>query len=85
MNFWGPHKVIGHFGFVFFLALGLWSAVSPRNIQTIALKTCIRFYGFENPLIGWMKTEQYLLMLRILGVTFIFAAILIELVNLFGM
>jgi len=75
---------IGHFGFLFFFALGLWCIVSPKSIQTVALKTCGRFYGFENPLINWMKTQHYLWMLRALGIVFIVAALFLELVNLFG-
>jgi hypothetical protein len=76
------NRAAGYFGLAFFLLLGLGSLVLPKTIQVIALKTCVRFYGFENPLVGWMKTEQYVWTLRALGVLFVVGVIFVGIVSL---
>jgi hypothetical protein len=78
------NRVAGHLGFAFFLVMGLACLVFPRTIRTVALRTCARIYRFGNPLVGWMKTQHYLWMLRLLGVAFTLAAIFVGVVNLFG-
>jgi hypothetical protein len=60
------------------LLMGLISLFWPVKLQKLALKyNKMMLPGVPNPLYEWMKTADYLLMMRILGLVSIVAALLI--------
>jgi len=72
----------GHLVALFFLAIGVVSLGFPYRIQASALRKQAKFWGFENPFLGWMATQSYIWMLRGIGVVAVGAAVFIELVIL---
>jgi len=56
---------------IIFLIIGAICLFRPDNIQEYALKWSVQGLGKFNPLLGWMKTRNYILTLRIIGVTVI--------------
>lgn len=70
----------GHLVALFFLALGVASLGFPYRIQAAAIRKRTKFWGFENPFLGWMETQGYIWMLRSIGVVAVGAALFIELV-----
>lgn len=75
---------VGNLAFLFFLLVGLACLVFPEKVQAFGLKRNTKFWGFPNPFLGWMKTQEYLWMLRILGFVSTLAALFVEYVTLFG-
>jgi hypothetical protein len=55
----------------FTLAVGLVALVWPEKMQRYAVKHCTRFYFWQNPFLGWMKTSGYIAYLRFVGVVFL--------------
>ena len=70
----------GHLVALFFLGMAIVGLVFPYKIQATALKKRPKFWGFENPFLGWMETQGYIWMLRVIGAVGLLAAIFIELV-----
>jgi hypothetical protein len=66
------------------MMVGLWSLVFPRNVQNLGLKYNTKYWGFPNPLYEWMKTTEYLWILRIIGMVCILTALFFEFVVFFG-
>ena len=73
---------LGHLVALFFLAIGVAGLGFPYRIQAAALRKRAKFWGFENPFLGWMETQGYIWMLRGIGVVAVGAAVFIELVIL---
>ena len=51
-------------------------------MQEYVLKHCTKFYVWQNPFLGWMKTRSYLVYLRVMGVVFLAAGLFALLVAL---
>jgi hypothetical protein len=75
----------GHLVSLFFFVIGVSTLVFPYKIQAAALKKRAKFWGFPNPFHGWMETQGYIWMLRILGAVAIAAALFIEIAIVFGL
>jgi len=53
---------------VLLLGLGLSFIVIPKKIQLLALKYCRNVLpGVPNPFLEWMRTPEYLWMVRVIG------------------
>lgn len=72
----------GHLVAAYFLAIGIAGLGFPYRLQATVLKKRPKFWGFENPFLGWMKTKSYIWMLRVIGTVSIIAALFIEFVIL---
>jgi len=76
-------QVLGAFAFCLFaFGLGLILLLWPKKMQEYALKHCTKFYFWQNPFLGWMKTRGYLVYLRVMGVVFLAAGLFVSLVSL---
>ena len=53
---------------VIFLIIGVACLVWPKKIQEYGPKQSDRGLGKYNPFLSWMKTRNYLITLRIIGV-----------------
>lgn len=63
---------------VFLLFVGLSGLFWPERVQTYALEhSTSRLHQKVNPLLGWMKTRQYIWSLRVIGVISMAAAVLL--------
>jgi hypothetical protein len=47
----------------------------PKKMQEYALKHCTKFYSWQNPFLGWMKTRSYLVYLRVMGLVLLAAGL----------
>ncbi len=62
-----------------FLAVGLSCIFAPRWVQSLALRSNRDWVpGISNPLIEWMRTDGYLIFLRIMGVVFVLFVSIVE-------
>lgn len=73
---------VGHLVALFCLAMGIAGVVFPYRIQAYALRKRPKFWGLENPFLGWMETRNYIWMLRAIGGIALAAGIFVELVIL---
>jgi hypothetical protein len=75
-----PNPEFGHLVALFFFGVGVGALVFPYKIRATALKRRAKFWGFENPFLGFMETQAYIWMLRVVGIFAVLAALFIELV-----
>ena len=61
---------------IIFLIIGVICLFWPEKVQEYALKWSSQGLGKFNPFLGWIKTQSYVLALRIIGVMGIGAFIL---------
>lgn len=70
--------IVGLFGFVFCLLVGLSGLFWPDKIQTYALEHSRgRLHQKVNPFLPWMRTRQYIWSLRVIGLLSMAAAVLL--------
>jgi len=62
-------------GAVIFFLMGVLCLFWPEKVQGIALRIYSSFLGKINPFLPWMKTQSYIMTLRIMGVFFLVIAI----------
>ncbi len=67
---------------LFAFGVGLISLFWPAKMQQYALKHCTKYYFWQNPFLGWMKTRSYLVYLRVMGAVFLAAGLFVLLVAL---
>jgi hypothetical protein len=68
--------VFAYFAIALLLGMGLVSTFRPTIIQSFAIKhNKIWLPGIRNPFYEWMKTADYLVAARIMGVFLIFLAL----------
>jgi len=67
---------------LFAFGTGMIWLLWPKKMQEYALKRCTKFYFWQNPFLGWMKTRSYLVYLRVMGVVLLAAGLLVLLVAL---
>lgn len=76
-------QILAAFAFCLFaFGIGLISLLWPKKMQEYALKHCTKFYFWQNPFLGWMKTRSYLVYLRVMGVVFLAAGLFVLLIAL---
>jgi hypothetical protein len=76
-------QMVAAFAFCLFaFGMGLIWLLWPKKMQEYALKHCTKFYFWQNPFWGWMKTRGYLVYLRVTGVVFLATGLFVLLVAL---
>jgi hypothetical protein len=54
-------QMLAAFAFCLFaFGIGMVWLLWPKKMQEYALKHCTKFYFWQNPFLGWMKTRSYL-------------------------
>jgi hypothetical protein len=70
-------QMLAAFAFCLFaFGIGLIWLLWPKKMQGYALRHCTKFYSWQNPFLGWMKTRSYLVYLRVMGLVFLAAGMI---------
>lgn len=74
-------QILAAFAFCMFaFGVGLICLLWPKKMQEYALRHSTKFYFWQNPFLGWMKTRSYLVYLRVMGAVFLAAGAFVLLV-----